>query len=332
MKIAISIFQKLSILVVIFIVVFILFPFVIGIKPFIVLSGSMEPGIKTGSIVYINTYAKPEDIRVGDIIGFDISNGQATHRVVKINEDKSFVTKGDNNENEDLEPVTYEKYKGKTLFCIPYIGMLLSKSKTKLGVFLITSFIGLNVLCILFDKILSEDEEETKGKALNSSLDPESLAKIENKVIDEIDNMKSKILDEIFSLKQESNSNMMGDIEIKNIENNDDNALAQFQATQRLNSDEIRTLMKLPEKKEVVKDKKANKKNSKTMKEDNKKEIVKENLEVAKENLVEENKTEIKEDVKAEVKEDSTKQNEKDSTKKGKSKKTAKKNSKKSKK
>ena len=69
-----KIFRKLwnvvtSILIAVVVIIAILLAGVklFGYIPYTVLSGSMEPEIKTGSIVYVKE-ADPDDIKVGDIL------------------------------------------------------------------------------------------------------------------------------------------------------------------------------------------------------------------------------------------------------------------------
>ena len=73
----------LSLIVVITVLLLILL--FIGIEPFVVLSGSMEPKIETGSLCFINKKVKYEDIEENDIIAFKMSDKTlVTHRVVEI--------------------------------------------------------------------------------------------------------------------------------------------------------------------------------------------------------------------------------------------------------
>ena len=87
-----------------------------------VVSGSMEPAVPTGSLVYIK-YVEPGDIETGDIIAFYGSDAQGsiiTHRVVSnSNAMGEFITKGDANAENDMSPVTYEQYVGKMVRSIP---------------------------------------------------------------------------------------------------------------------------------------------------------------------------------------------------------------------
>lgn len=136
-------------------------PKLFGITPFITLSGSMEPGISTGSVVFIDT--KDKNVHEGDIIAFKSGDGEGatvTHRAVKINEDGTITTKGDNNEVEDLVPLKPEHVIGKYKFCIPKIGLILSKLDAKknavIGGFLILA----NVVMALLEKLFDDDDDE----------------------------------------------------------------------------------------------------------------------------------------------------------------------------
>lgn len=162
MRKLVSLFQGLSITIGAFVVIAFLIPLLAGIKPYIVLSGSMEPEIKTGSVAYVDTHVDVYEIKVGDVIGFEFGKIQATHRVVEINEDNTFTTKGDANQNNDLAPVRFDQYKGKTIFSVPYLGRIISKVKTKTGKFVAALVIGLNIICIVF--VSSDDDKKGKNK------------------------------------------------------------------------------------------------------------------------------------------------------------------------
>ena len=109
-------------------IIFISFLFVTvwgGIRPLTVMSGSMEPSIKTGSVALIETNLTDfNKIEKGDIITFDIGGSFVTHRVVDITEDGVY-TKGDANNAKDPWIVTDANYYGKELFSVPYIGFLI---------------------------------------------------------------------------------------------------------------------------------------------------------------------------------------------------------------
>lgn len=152
MKKIIDIFQSITITIGFVIVLLFLVPRIFGIIPFIVLSGSMEKEIKTGSVAYVDTNVKVEDIEVGDIIAFKVGKSQVTHRVVSINEDNTFTTKGDANDTVDLNNVKFKNYKGKTILSIPYAGYALRFVQTKFGYFIMIVFILINLASLMFIK------------------------------------------------------------------------------------------------------------------------------------------------------------------------------------
>ena len=100
-------------------------PRVMGYDIYTVVSGSMEPAIPTGSLVYIEN-AQPEEIKEGDVIAFYGARDSAaviTHRVVENNTLMGqFTTKGDANEKEDIKPVEYREFIGKVSYSIPMLG------------------------------------------------------------------------------------------------------------------------------------------------------------------------------------------------------------------
>lgn len=99
---------------------------VVGLQPYAVLSGSMEPQIPVGALLYVKPCGA-DDVAVGDVITFVLNEDlmTATHRVVAIDaEAGTFTTKGDANETEDGAPVSFQNLIGKPLFAIPLVGYL----------------------------------------------------------------------------------------------------------------------------------------------------------------------------------------------------------------
>ncbi len=100
-----------------------------GLKPYSVLSGSMESVYPTGSLLYIKN-VEPETLDIGDVITYKMSGGiLCTHRIIEIVPDENdpgtirFRTKGD--ENSMADPlVDREDVVGKAVFCIPLLGYL----------------------------------------------------------------------------------------------------------------------------------------------------------------------------------------------------------------
>ncbi len=107
--------------------------YILGIVPYVVLSGSMEPSIETGSVCFINKHAKFEDIKEKDVIAFKMKDGTlVTHRAIEIN-DSGIVTKGDNNKDADNNIVTKGNFVGKNLFWIPKVGYVIKAFQTTTG-------------------------------------------------------------------------------------------------------------------------------------------------------------------------------------------------------
>ena len=126
-----------------------------------VLSGSMEPTIETGSLCFINKHAKFSSIKKKDVIAYRMkSSTLVTHRVVKI-DDTCVVTKGDNNKNDDGCSVTSSNFVGKNIFWIPKVGYLvMAFQSTKGKIIFITCIILLLVVGFLF----SDDKKNKEVK------------------------------------------------------------------------------------------------------------------------------------------------------------------------
>lgn len=120
-------------------VAFSLLPINGNFKLFTVMSGSMEPTLPVGSIVFV----KPaERYSVGDIVTFSSVGTQdkTTHRIYAISGDgdaKTYTTKGDANSSPDLTPVSEYQIIGKEHFAVPLIGYVLNYIKTPVGLVLI---------------------------------------------------------------------------------------------------------------------------------------------------------------------------------------------------
>lgn len=124
-----------------------------GIKPFIVITGSMEGTIDGGDLIITKTVA-PSTLEVGDIISYKIENSVITHRIVEITEvdgETAFIMKGDANNTEDEEPVTFDQVESVYLFRIAKLGSLAMYIQTPVGMLV---FIGIPLCCfILYDII-----------------------------------------------------------------------------------------------------------------------------------------------------------------------------------
>ena len=91
-----------------------------------VVSGSMEPAIPVGSVLYVEQ-VEPEEVEEGDVIAFHSAGAVISHRVVRHRVvEGEFVTKGDANSREDLAPVDYASLIGRVECHIPVLGSILT--------------------------------------------------------------------------------------------------------------------------------------------------------------------------------------------------------------
>lgn len=100
-------------------------PKLFGYHIYSVVSGSMEPAIPVGSLVYI-AEAEPGEVMAGEIVAFYGARDSAsiiTHRVVENRPMMGeLITKGDANPENDMTPVPYENFIGKVVRQIPGAG------------------------------------------------------------------------------------------------------------------------------------------------------------------------------------------------------------------
>lgn len=162
MKIIKSILNIIMTIIIIVGSVFVIL-FCIGIQPYVVESGSMQPEIPTGSLCFINKKAKYENMKVGDVIAFKInSNAFATHRIVSIT-DEGFETKGDANNVIDNIITTQDNYIGQNIFSIPYVGFWILVIQTTRGkIILGTIIIVLFLAGVLIGQPSKKKQKESK--------------------------------------------------------------------------------------------------------------------------------------------------------------------------
>lgn len=104
-------------------------PQVLGWSMLTVLTGSMEPALPEGSLIFVRA-VPAGDIQVGDVITFYATlaghDGVLnTHRVTQVVDEGgtlSFLTKGDANAIGDTQPVQAEQVLGRVALCSPGLG------------------------------------------------------------------------------------------------------------------------------------------------------------------------------------------------------------------
>ena len=124
----------------------------VGLTPYVVLSGSMEPTYHTGSLIYVKK-ADPFTIAAGTPITFMMDEDTiATHRVVGVVPDEEdstvirFRTKGDANDAEDGTLVHYKNVIGTPVFSIPYLGYVSDYITNPPGMYIGFTVLGMQII------------------------------------------------------------------------------------------------------------------------------------------------------------------------------------------
>ena len=130
----------------------------IGLQPYTVLSGSMEPKYPVGSTIYVkkvdtNTLGKE------DAITFTIGSGTVvTHEIIEVLEDengrKSFRTQGIANDTPDGDLVPAERVIGKPVFCLPLLGYAAVYFQTPAGKLTAIAACAALVLMMMLSELL----------------------------------------------------------------------------------------------------------------------------------------------------------------------------------
>ena len=161
----INLFFKIMVLVVLVFAGIILFtskidnPF--GIKSFVVLTGSMQPTLSKGSIIFtkrLSSYVP------NDVITFRQDNIVITHRIVSFGLKDNrpvFKTKGDANNVIDKRLVESNVILGKQLVAVPYIGNIIFFMRTLPG--FITFIIIPAFIYIAFEIVTIKKEIEKEA-------------------------------------------------------------------------------------------------------------------------------------------------------------------------
>lgn len=158
-------------------------------KLFVVMSGSMEPTIKTGSVVVI----KPQnDYFKGDIVTFQNltkSKTTVTHRIIEAT-DSAYITKGDANKTADTSELRKGQILGKEILAVPFIGYVINFAKTQAGLIIL---IVIPAVIIVYNELLSIKNEAKRLiiERRNRKLTPKE--EIEEKIGEEIMEVEKKV-------------------------------------------------------------------------------------------------------------------------------------------
>ena len=141
----------------------------IGLKPFVVLSGSMRPTYEVGSLIYVKSVDYKE-LKVGDPITYMISQDTVvTHRIIEVLVDEEdpntirYFTQGDANEQPDGTSVHYKNIIGKPVFSIPYLGYVSNYIQNPPGKYVAIAGGAILILLVFLPDIFTGDDKKKKS-------------------------------------------------------------------------------------------------------------------------------------------------------------------------
>lgn len=148
----------------------------LGWDVYVVQSGSMEPQIPTGSVIYTKA-PDIENLQKGDIITFKLAGGKvATHRIDSVEgsgQTLSFITKGDANDAVDANPVLPGNIIGEYVAVIPYAGYIINYVQSPSGIFVSIAVIAfLLILMLIPDIFMGDDKSKVKVSVEESAEEP----------------------------------------------------------------------------------------------------------------------------------------------------------------
>lgn len=145
-----------------------------GYRAYIITTDSMKPNISQGDIIIIKE-TEEEILKIDDIITFRKNNKLITHRIIEIETDeagnKQYVTKGDNNNIEDLEKVSYQEIEGKKTVRIPVLGKVVILLQDEVYIILIA------IILLLIYLHMQKAEEKEKVRREKKKEEDEKFKK-----------------------------------------------------------------------------------------------------------------------------------------------------------
>ena len=142
-------------------------PSIFGFKPFIVLSGSMEKEIHKGDMIITKVVSDPTSLGVDDVIAFRDAEGTVTtHRIIDVvleDGETYFITKGDNNNTQDLNLVSAKSdIEGIYVGRIPGIGSMMSSLAEPTTIIMLV--LGVTVIFVIGFSISTKKQRELERK------------------------------------------------------------------------------------------------------------------------------------------------------------------------
>jgi signal peptidase len=144
----------------------------IGLRPLVIRSGSMEPTYRVGDVVLVAT-ERAGDVRVGQVVTrFDAPQAadSLTHRVREVSRNGDtvrVVTRGDANDSSEVWSAPVDRPVGVVVASVPWIGLPLTEARSSVGGALVLGVLVLGVIGVLFRprrrNLRSADEVPTES-------------------------------------------------------------------------------------------------------------------------------------------------------------------------
>lgn len=134
-----------------------------GMEPFVIVSGSMEPSIPTGSMVVVDTNLKGTE-KEGDAVAYKLQDGPVVvHRLAEITEDGSYLMKGDANNASDMEQISPSQVVGRVSRVLPKAGyaaryFIRTQGVPVGSIAAVFGMVFLNLMDAVLSKITAADE------------------------------------------------------------------------------------------------------------------------------------------------------------------------------
>ena len=157
---------NLLIAIVLIIAIPIAIPKLFGLQEYNVISGSMEPTISVGSIVYVKGQ-NWNQLSEGDIIAFESGASVVTHRIKEMHNDTmTITTKGDANNVADFNDIDFSNVIGRVVAHFPVFGLIAAWLSETVGkiVAAMVLIVGAILSFVADKKETKDDVKSAKGK------------------------------------------------------------------------------------------------------------------------------------------------------------------------
>lgn len=142
----------------------------VGLKPFVVLSGSMTPTYEVGSLIYVRS-VDYKQLQVGDDITYMVSDDTVvTHRIIEVLVDEEdpetirYFTQGVANDVPDGTSVHYKNIIGKPVFSIPYLGYVSNYIQNPPGMYVAIAVGAILILLVFLPDLFSDEGKDGKKR------------------------------------------------------------------------------------------------------------------------------------------------------------------------